>query len=94
MANAIFLDDLTAKVDILKARAGDLEVILVDHNVINRPELKYLDPKVTRIIDHHQLAREVTEDADLEMTLETVGSCATLVLEDIWKLDPDFKVLD
>ena len=63
----------------------DLQLILVDHNVVSDEDKRYED-KVVEIIDHH-----VKESQCDNSIIETVGSCSSLVLRQIWKEMPDFK---
>ena len=63
----------------------DLQLILVDHNVVSDEDKRYED-KVVEVIDHH--VKETQCDNSI---IETVGSCSSLVLRQIWKERPDFK---
>ena len=65
-----------------------VNVILVDHNVIENPELAFLDPKVTEIYDHHKIDREIRSNLK-KCQIEKVGSCSTLVAEAIFRNIPD-----
>ncbi|TNN02036.1 hypothetical protein fugu_009523 [Takifugu bimaculatus] len=70
-------------------RAGRLQLTLVDHNVL--PSCDHsLEEAVVEVIDHHLLEREPSSTCSV--TVETVGSCATLVTERILQEAPD--VLD
>ena len=66
-------------------------VALVDHNVVNTPNLAFLDRLVTSILDHHKLERESDPKID-PFVIETVGSCATLVADHIINKDPTYFV--
>eukprot|EP00066_Takifugu_rubripes_P014227 XP_011603493.1 PREDICTED: protein prune homolog isoform X1 [Takifugu rubripes] len=71
-------------------RAGRLQLTLVDHNVLPRYCDHSLEEAVVEVIDHHLLEREPSSTCSV--TVETVGSCATLVTERILQEAPD--VLD
>ena len=68
-----------------------LLLTLVDHNVPVRPDA-YLDDDVVRIVDHHVNGRHDDADRDIDVTLEMVGSCSTLVTEQI--LSDSREILD
>ena len=74
----VFRDDLDLN------RIPDLQLILVDHNVLSDDDRHHED-KVVEIIDHH-----VKESRCENSIIETVGSCSSLVLRQIWKEKPDF----
>lgn len=61
--------------DTLRAR-NKLKLVLVDHNVL-MPPFTQLDDAVVQIVDHHIL--EHSPSGTIDMTVEVVGSCATLV---------------
>ncbi|XP_067132645.1 exopolyphosphatase PRUNE1 [Centruroides vittatus] len=65
---------------------GNLSVILVDHNVL-APSDSFLEMSVIRIIDHHVQENIVKDKYDV--TIELVGSCATLVAEKVFEKLPD-----
>ncbi|XP_017562351.2 exopolyphosphatase PRUNE1 [Pygocentrus nattereri] len=66
-----------------------LAITLVDHNVL--PEADHaLEKAVVEVIDHHRLDRAPSPSCSV--TVETVGSCATLVTEHIVQKAPE--VLD
>ncbi|XP_023223877.1 uncharacterized protein LOC111625080 [Centruroides sculpturatus] len=65
---------------------GNLSVILVDHNVL-APSDSFLETSVIRIIDHHVQENIVKDKYDV--TIELVGSCATLVAEKVFEKLPD-----
>ena len=71
----IFIDDINVKII---ENAGDIKVIVVDHNKLP-DNLRAWDANVTAIFDHHQ---------DIEMyanaqprIFATVGSCSTMVAQ-------------
>ncbi|XP_047455925.1 exopolyphosphatase PRUNE1 [Mugil cephalus] len=70
-------------------RAGRLRLTLVDHNVLPRSDSD-LEEEVVEVIDHHLLER--TPSPSCPVTVETVGSCATLVTERIIQKAP--QILD
>ncbi|KAJ8398451.1 hypothetical protein AAFF_G00427060 [Aldrovandia affinis] len=70
-------------------RAGKLALTLVDHNVLPSADSD-LEGAVVEVIDHHQLER--VPSPSCPVTVETVGSCATLVTERIMQKAPE--VLD
>lgn len=65
-----------------------LKIILVDHNNIFD---KSLESKcLTEIIDHHQRYKSSFGE-NVKCTIDMVGSCATLVIDQIWEQDPSFQ---
>ncbi|KAJ8354637.1 hypothetical protein SKAU_G00222040 [Synaphobranchus kaupii] len=70
-------------------RAGKLALTLVDHNVLPSTDCD-LEGAVVEVIDHHHL--ESMPSPSCLVTVETVGSCATLVTERIMQKAPE--VLD
>lgn len=68
------------------------EVILVDHNVINTPEMKFLECKVSKIFDHRAMERAGPAQEGVQIKNETVGSCATLIAEYIFSKECKNKV--
>ncbi|KAL0962302.1 hypothetical protein UPYG_G00338310 [Umbra pygmaea] len=70
-------------------RAKRLSLTLVDHNVLPSADSE-LEEAVVEVIDNHQSER--TPSTSCSITVETVGSCATLVTERILHKAPE--VLD
>ncbi|XP_014330752.1 exopolyphosphatase PRUNE1 [Xiphophorus maculatus] len=70
-------------------RAGRLRLSLVDHNVLPSSDAD-LEGAVVEVLDHHQAER--TRSPTCPVTVEMVGSCATLVTERIIKVAP--QILD
>ncbi|XP_066270782.1 protein prune homolog 2-like isoform X3 [Branchiostoma lanceolatum] len=86
-------DSLTFRDDInlTSLHANDkLSLTLVDHNVIRAREDQDLESAVVEVIDHHKDERPESDACD--KTVETVGSCTTLVAEKI--LEKDATVMD
>ncbi|KAJ3598202.1 hypothetical protein NHX12_001713 [Muraenolepis orangiensis] len=76
-------------------RTGRLALTLVDHNVLPSSD-QDLEGAVVEVIDHHLLEREPSSSC--QVTVEMVGSCATLVTERIVQkapeiLDPQLALL-
>lgn len=67
-------------------RAGRLRLTLVDHNILPSSDSD-LEEAVEEVIDHHQLEREPSPSCPV--TVEMVGSCATLVTERIIENAPE-----
>lgn len=67
-------------------RAGRLQLTLVDHNVLPSSD-SHLEGAVVEVIDHHVLEREPSPSCPV--TVEMVGSCATLVTERIIQKAPE-----
>uniref|UniRef100_A0A3P9HZS4 Prune exopolyphosphatase n=1 Tax=Oryzias latipes TaxID=8090 RepID=A0A3P9HZS4_ORYLA len=67
-------------------RAGRLRLTLVDHNVLPSSD-SYLEEAVVEVIDHRLLERE--PNPTCSVTVEMVGSCATLVTERIIQRAPE-----
>ncbi|KAG7218822.1 hypothetical protein INR49_019690 [Caranx melampygus] len=70
-------------------RDGRLRLTLVDHNILASADSD-LEGAVVEVIDHHLLEREPSPSCPV--TVETVGSCATLVTERIIQKAP--QILD
>lgn len=70
-------------------QAGRLRLTLVDHNVLPSSDSD-LEGAVVQVIDHHRLERRPSPTCPV--TVEIVGSCATLVTERIIKEAP--QILD
>ena len=66
-----------------------LQIVLVDHNKIF--DLSLEANHLVEIIDHHKNYKESFGE-HVKLTLEMVGSCATLVMKRIWKHDSNFQV--
>ncbi|XP_070692308.1 exopolyphosphatase PRUNE1 isoform X1 [Pempheris klunzingeri] len=67
-------------------RAGRLRLTLVDHNILPRSDSD-LEAAVVEVIDHHLLERPPSPSCPV--TVEMVGSCATLVTERIIQKAPE-----
>lgn len=78
--NLVFRDDLD--LDVLLAQSKS-NVVLVDHHVLARRD-KFLAPYVSEVIDHRPLDKSgwIYKD-DVRSTVETVGSCCTLIAQRI-----------
>lgn len=76
------------ELDDVREKASDVELTLVDHNVqaIND---KDLEPQVVSILDHHKLERPDPESVRDGIRIEMVGSCCTLVAEEILEKLPE-----
>ncbi|XP_037130884.1 exopolyphosphatase PRUNE1 [Syngnathus acus] len=78
----LFRDQL----DLVALRRSDrLRLTLVDHNVLPSSDAS-LEGAVVEVIDHHMLEREPSPSCPA--TVETVGSCATLVTERLLQKAP------
>ncbi|KAM6972860.1 LOW QUALITY PROTEIN: exopolyphosphatase PRUNE1-like [Aplochiton taeniatus] len=66
-----------------------LTLTLVDHNVLASTD-QALEEVVVEVIDHHRLERPTSSSCSV--TVETVGSCASLVTDRICRIAPE--VLD
>ncbi|KAG9334705.1 hypothetical protein JZ751_007240 [Albula glossodonta] len=87
--NGLAVEDLVFRDDVdLQAlhRAGRLALTLVDHNVLPSTDSD-LEAAVVEVIDHHRLERQPSPSCPV--TLEMVGSCATLVTERITQKAPE-----
>lgn len=67
-------------------RAGRLRLTVVDHNVLSSSDSE-LEAAVVEVIDHHLLEREPSPSCPV--TVEMVGSCASLVTERIIQKAPE-----
>ncbi|XP_053743525.1 exopolyphosphatase PRUNE1 isoform X1 [Synchiropus splendidus] len=66
-------------------RAGRLRLTLVDHNVLPSSD-RDLEGVVVEVVDHHLQERD---PSTCSVTVETVGSCCTLVAERVLQKAPD-----
>ncbi|XP_028985405.1 exopolyphosphatase PRUNE1 [Betta splendens] len=82
----LFRDQLDLKA---LQRSSRLQLTLVDHNVLPSSDSD-LEGAVVEVIDHHLQEREPTSSCPV--TIEMVGSCATLVTEHILQKAP--QILD
>ena len=72
-----------------EAKEMKVKIVLVDHNNIFDESL---EPEcLVEIIDHHHLEKKYSEEK-VKVTIESVGSCSTLVMDRIWNENPNFKV--
>ncbi|XP_056142650.1 exopolyphosphatase PRUNE1 [Lampris incognitus] len=67
-------------------RSGRLALTLVDHNILPSSDSD-LEEAVVEVIDHHHMERDPSPSCPV--TVEMVGSCATLVTERIVQKAPD-----
>ena len=72
-----------------KLGANQLKIVLVDHNNIFDESLE--TKHLAEVIDHRQKCKSQFGD-NVKLTIETVGSCATLIMQRIWEQNPDFEV--
>ena len=90
-ANNITADVLVFRDDIDLRTLHDrrkLVLTLVDFHVLGKAYL-YLDEDVIEIIDHRKYGRHDEDDRKLDVTVEMVGSCCTLVTEKILETNKD-----
>ncbi len=70
-------------------RSISVEIILVDHNNIFD---KSLEPEcLIEVIDHHECKTHFGRN--VQVTIDTVGSCSSLVMQRIWEQDANFQVI-
>merc|ERR1719412_455885 len=68
-------------------RSTSVEIILVDHNNIFD---KSLEPEcLIEVIDHHEYKTQFGRN--VKLTIDTVGSCSSLVMQRIWEQEPNFQ---
>ncbi|KAM9489332.1 exopolyphosphatase PRUNE1 [Clarias gariepinus] len=79
-------DQLLFRDEVDLHRLQNLAITLVDHNVLPEAD-RTLENAVVEVIDHHRLDR--TESSSCPVTVEPVGSCATLVTERIVQKAPE-----
>lgn len=82
----IYRDEIDLKA-LREARGSKLEVVLVDHHSLSDEDI-YLVDLVVKIIDHRP-RDERWAWPGREISLESVGSCATLVARDFLKKHPE-----
>ncbi|XP_038221364.1 exopolyphosphatase PRUNE1 [Zerene cesonia] len=76
----LFRDDIDIKALVSEERTS---IVLVDHHVLSR-KFEFLAPHVTEIIDHRPIDNSNWRYRDdVRSTIETVGSCCTLVSQRI-----------
>ena len=70
-------------------RNTSVEIILVDHiNIYD----KALEPEcLIEVIDHHECKTHFGRN--VKVTIDTVGSCSSLVMQRIWEKAPNFQVI-
>ncbi|KAJ8704987.1 hypothetical protein PYW08_012307 [Mythimna loreyi] len=79
-SNLVFRDDYDFEALLNKSKS---KVVLVDHHVLSKKD-KFFAPFVTEIIDHRPLDKsDWIYREDVRSTIETVGSCCTLVAQRI-----------
>lgn len=84
-ANKSFINIQTNRDIDLKTVIDKLEVCLVDHHVLNKKN-EYLFKYVTQIFDHRPVDTNVNWNKDnVKIRIEQVGSCATLIADEILK---------
>lgn len=77
----LYSDDITAEV---LSSMDELFVTLVDHNSPSGL-LERFKPNITEVIDHHERTKSTMASGDgVKVTIESVGSCSTLVAERIF----------
>lgn len=70
-----------------------LSATLVDHHILNKND-KILHQYITQIFDHRPLDNSQSWDVNkVKMRIEQVGSCCTLVADEILTTDPDILTL-
>jgi len=65
----------------------NLQLILVDHHVLQKQDQPTILPKVVQIIDHRQQSSLAQFPPNCQVKFELVGSCATLIAEKLLKED-------
>ncbi|EFX74001.1 hypothetical protein DAPPUDRAFT_215335, partial [Daphnia pulex] len=63
-----------------------LKLVLVDHNILPNSD-SFLDLSIVQIVDHHKQEHPFSENID--MLIETVGSCSTLISSLIFESAPE-----
>ena len=75
----IYQDDLSAE---KLSSIDELSVTLVDHNS-PKGLLEIFKSKITKVIDHHDKSEDTVSGDGIDVVIEGVGSCSTLVAERI-----------
>lgn len=79
VSKLIFMDDISKEhLD----KVGQLSITLVDHNSPKGLFETYRS-KVKKVIDHHKVGGDTVQGEGIESTIDSVGSCSTLVAEQI-----------
>lgn len=76
----IYQDDLPAE---KLASVSDLSITLVDRN-LSRGMLESFKSKIIRVIDHRELSEDEMYGEGVDVQIELVGSCSTLVAEKLF----------
>ncbi|XP_045541145.1 exopolyphosphatase PRUNE1 [Papilio machaon] len=76
--NLVFRDDI----DLKNLVTNKTSIILVDHHVVAK-KYDFLIPYVNEIIDHRPRDKQWNYKDDARSTIESVGSCATLICQRI-----------
>ncbi|GIY26835.1 protein prune homolog 2 [Caerostris extrusa] len=83
ISNVICIDEIDLKSLHEKAK---LSIVLVDHNALSIGQ-SYLDSRVVQIFDHHDIDNP-EKIKKINTKIEPVGSCSTLVAEEILNVNP------
>ena len=78
------ISKLPTRDDIDFEKLTNFELVLVDHHKVVK-DLDFLVPKISRVLDHRTLDQSATFPPGCNINLQLVGSCATLVAEEILK---------
>jgi len=81
----IHQNDLLFRDTLDLTKLDSLSLVVVDHNILTETD-KDLQGRVVEIIDHHARETQLQEG----VTIEPVGSCASLVLRTILSENPNF----
>lgn len=77
----VYQDDLTVET-LSKIGDHELFITLVDHNT-PRGLVNKFTSKIVRVIDHHEISVDTPSGSGVDVLIEKVGSCSTLIAERI-----------
>jgi len=78
------LTNVPTRDDLNLSTLPNLNLVLVDHHVLQNQDLSLL-PKIVEIIDHRQQSSLAQFPPGCKITLDLVGSCSTLVADKVLK---------
>eukprot|EP01101_Sappina_pedata_P000350 TRINITY_DN10371_c0_g1_i1.p1 TRINITY_DN10371_c0_g1~~TRINITY_DN10371_c0_g1_i1.p1 ORF type:complete len:397 (+),score=123.30 TRINITY_DN10371_c0_g1_i1:1-1191(+) len=79
-ADLVFADEVN--LHSLATQEVPVRIALVDHNKL-ADQQSFLAPLVSKIFDHHADEKKYLENTSQDRTIEAVGSCTTLIVENL-----------
>jgi len=78
------LSKIPTRDDLNLATLSNLQLVLVDHHVLQKQDSSLL-PRIIEVIDHRQQSSLAKYPPDCQIKLELVGSCSSLVADKVLK---------